>query len=91
MAGVEGGLSKKIRGLRPIISTRFGNFNVLAGTSIPFYTEAGAIDRSSVTGATGSTSVTFRTQNPLPRLFTVVDGYILRKPPTDFALYYLMN
>lgn len=48
------------------LADRFGNFNVLQGTSISFYTEAGAIDRSSTTDATGSTSVTFRTQEPTP-------------------------
>ncbi|MBI5747034.1 MAG: hypothetical protein HZA13_08535 [Nitrospirae bacterium] len=48
------------------LADRFGNFNVLQGTSISFYTEAGAIDSSSTTDATGSTSVTFRTQEPTP-------------------------
>ncbi|MFQ5780122.1 MAG: hypothetical protein ACE5HN_04960, partial [Nitrospiria bacterium] len=48
------------------LADRFGNFNVLQGTSISFYTEAGAIDRNNVTDAVGSTSVIFRTQNPIP-------------------------
>ncbi|MEK7280675.1 MAG: Ig-like domain-containing protein [Nitrospirota bacterium] len=48
------------------LADRFGNFNVLEGTSISFYTEAGAIDRSSTTDAIGATSVTFRTQQPSP-------------------------
>jgi hypothetical protein len=48
------------------LADRFGNFNVLQGTAISFYTEAGAIDASKVTNSTGSTSVIFRTQNPFP-------------------------
>lgn len=48
------------------LADRFGNYNVLTGTSVSFYTEAGAIDRSKVTDATGLTSALFRTQNPLP-------------------------
>ena len=48
------------------IADRFGNYNVLTGTSVSFYPEAGAIDRSNVTDETGITSVTFRTQAPDP-------------------------
>lgn len=48
------------------IADRFGNYNVLTGTSVSFYTEAGAIDTSNVTDATGITTVTFRTQAPDP-------------------------
>lgn len=48
------------------LADRFGNFNILQGTSISFWTEAGAIDASNVTDASGTTSVTFRTQDPMP-------------------------
>lgn len=48
------------------IADRFGNYNVLTGTSVSFYTEAGAVDRSNVTDSTGLTTVTFRTQAPAP-------------------------
>ncbi|MCL0035649.1 hypothetical protein M1N00_03215 [Thermodesulfovibrionales bacterium] len=48
------------------LADRFGNYNVLEGTSVSFYAESGAIDRSAVTDATGRTSVTFRTQLPDP-------------------------
>jgi len=48
------------------IADRFGNFNVLKGTSVSFYTEAGAIDRSSVTDGNGGASVVLRTQLPDP-------------------------
>lgn len=49
-----------------LLADRFGNFNVLAGTSVSFYTEAGAIDASNVVDSTGATTVTFRTQAPNP-------------------------
>lgn len=48
------------------IADRFGNYNVLESTSVSFYTEAGAIDTSNTTDATGITEVTFRTQSPDP-------------------------
>ncbi len=48
------------------IADRFSNYNVLEGTSVSFYTEAGAIDRSGLVDDTGITTVTFRTQAPLP-------------------------
>lgn len=57
------------------LADRFGNFNVLQGTSISFYTEAGAIDASNVTDALGSTSVIFRTQNPPPLVFSSATPY----------------
>lgn len=52
--------------LSAFIADRFGNFNILTGTSVSFYAEAGAIDRSNVTDDTGITSVSFRTQAPDP-------------------------
>ena len=48
------------------MADRFGNFNVLQGTAVSFYTEAGAIDRQGVTDDKGETTVLFRTQNRLP-------------------------
>jgi hypothetical protein len=48
------------------LADRFGNYNVLTGTSLSFYAEAGAIDRSGLTGSNGSTSVVYRTQDPNP-------------------------
>ncbi|GBE36699.1 hypothetical protein BMS3Bbin07_00849 [bacterium BMS3Bbin07] len=48
------------------IADRFGNYNILEGTSISFYAEAGAIDRSVNVDSTGAGSVIFRTQNPMP-------------------------
>lgn len=48
------------------IADRFGNYNVLTGTSVSFYTEAGAIDTSNTLDATGITSALFRTQAPNP-------------------------
>jgi hypothetical protein len=46
-----------------LLADRFGNYNVLAGTAVSFYTEAGAINASGIVDATGLTSVTLRTQN----------------------------
>jgi hypothetical protein len=64
LAGLEwSGLTSTITAF---IADRFGNYNVLTGTSVSFYTEAGAIDRSDITDATGLTSVIFRTQAPPP-------------------------
>jgi hypothetical protein len=48
------------------LADRFGNYNILQGTSVSFATDAGAIDTSNVTDATGLTSAVYRTQNPRP-------------------------
>lgn len=48
------------------VADRFGNFNVLEGTTVSFYTEAGAISANNTTDETGLTSVAFRTQAPIP-------------------------
>lgn len=48
------------------MADRFGNYNVLEGTTMSFYAESGAIDRNAVTDENGSASVVFRTQNPIP-------------------------
>ncbi len=52
--------------LTAFLADRFGNFNVLKGTSVSFYAEAGAVDASNITEETGIASVIFRTQNPRP-------------------------
>ncbi len=48
------------------LADRFGNYNVLTGTSVSFAAEAGAIDTSAVTDENGAASSVFRTQNPRP-------------------------
>ncbi|NOZ25198.1 MAG: hypothetical protein GXO94_03795 [Nitrospirae bacterium] len=48
------------------IADRFGNYNVLEGTSVSFYAEAGAIDRNVNVDSSGAGTVVFRTQNPMP-------------------------
>lgn len=48
------------------IADRFGNYNILEGTSVSFYAEAGAIDRNNLTDVNGLAVVTFRTQDPVP-------------------------
>ncbi|MBI3610670.1 MAG: Ig-like domain-containing protein [Nitrospirae bacterium] len=49
-----------------LLADRFGDYNILTGTSVSFYTEAGAIDRQGVTDDKGQTSVVLRTQNRMP-------------------------
>ncbi len=48
------------------IADRYGNFNVLEGTSVSFYSECGAIDRAVNLDSEGEGSVQFRTQQPMP-------------------------
>ena len=76
----------KYRNLQTTVSAyladRFGNYNVLNGTSVSFYTEGGAIDAQGITGVaigsgetgidatagdTGAANVIFRTQEPMPQ------------------------
>jgi hypothetical protein len=49
------------------IADRYGNYNVLEGTSVSFYSECGAIDRAVNLSATGEGKVIFRTQFPNPQ------------------------
>ncbi len=58
--------------LTAFLADRFGNFNVLKGTSVSFYTEAGAVDASNTTEETGIASAIFRTQNPRPLDFSLL-------------------
>lgn len=51
-----------------LIADRYGNYNVLEGTTVSFYSECGAIDRAVALGDTGAGSVTFRTQIPHPEI-----------------------
>ncbi|MEC4685976.1 MAG: hypothetical protein VST71_09635 [Nitrospirota bacterium] len=56
------------------VADRFGNYNVLEGTSISFYAEAGAIDRNVNVDSTGAGTVIFRTQNPMPEDVVATDA-----------------
>jgi len=56
----------EIANISAFLADRFGNFNILTGTSVSFYTEAGAIDRQGVTDEQGTTTVVLRTQNRMP-------------------------
>jgi hypothetical protein len=49
---------------------RFSNYNILAGTQVSFFTEAGAIDTSVNLSETGAGTVELRTQNPMPEEVT---------------------
>ncbi len=57
--GIEATINAKI-------ADRYGNYNVLEGTSVSFYSECGAIDRSVNLDSEGEGSVGFRTQRPDP-------------------------
>jgi len=52
--------------LQVFIADRFGNYNILQGTSVSFATDAGAVDTSNVTDALGVTNSVYRSQNPRP-------------------------
>jgi len=52
--------------LTAYLADRFGNYNILQGTSVSFATDAGAIDTSNVTDALGVATSVYRTQNPRP-------------------------
>ncbi len=59
--------SNRISTLSVYLADRFGNANVLTGTAVNFYTNAGATVSSTGTlDAQGKTSVDWRTQNPTP-------------------------
>lgn len=58
--------SNKTADISAYIADRFGNYNVLKGTTVSFYTEAGAINTSNLTDDTGITTVSFRSQLPTP-------------------------
>ncbi|MBW2185558.1 MAG: hypothetical protein JRG71_03870 [Deltaproteobacteria bacterium] len=55
------------------LADRYGNYNVLEGTAVSFYTESGAIDRATNLNASGEGLVEFRTQTPLPIDVNIVD------------------
>lgn len=53
------------------IADRYGNYNVLEGTSVSYYSECGAIDRAVALSNQGEGTVVFRTQTPAPQDVTV--------------------
>lgn len=52
--------------IKVFVADRFSNFNILNGTQVSFFTEAGAIDTSLNLNETGSGEVNIRTQDPMP-------------------------
>jgi hypothetical protein len=52
--------------LTAYLADRFGNDNILKGTSVSFVAEAGAVDTSNITDDKGLASVVFRSQDPRP-------------------------
>ncbi len=74
------------------IADRYGNYNVLEGTSVSFYSECGAIDRAVNLDSEGEGSVEFRTQKPYPENVDIssADGNLLaleRAVIDDYADY----
>jgi hypothetical protein len=53
-----------------LLADRYGNYNVLQGTTVSFYSECGAIDRAAALDAIGQGDVVFRTQTPPPHNVT---------------------
>lgn len=50
------------------LADRFGNGNVLTGTTVNFYTESGAtLNSTAVVDNTGAATITYRTQNPVSK------------------------
>jgi hypothetical protein len=58
------------------LADRFGNYNILDGTSVSLYAESGAIDTSSTVCTNGSTSVIYRTQAPPPEDVVPLDNAV---------------
>ncbi|MCL6584485.1 MAG: Ig-like domain-containing protein [bacterium] len=48
------------------LADRYGNVEVLKGTTVSFYSESGGIQRSAIMDDKGCGSVIFRTQSPIP-------------------------
>jgi hypothetical protein len=67
------------------LADRFGNYNVLEGTSVSLYSESGAIDTSSTVDATGKTCVIFRTQSPTPEYVTPIGSPACSGIPTSVS------
>ncbi len=51
-----------------LLADRYGNKNVLKGTTVSFYSECGAINQAVALDDIGQGSVIFRTQNPSPQI-----------------------
>lgn len=68
------------------ISDRYGNYNVLEGTSVSFYSECGAIDRAVNLSAVGDGTVQFRTQRPAPQDVALTTLDTALKPIYDTRL-----
>jgi len=62
------------------IADRYGNYNVLAGTSVSFYSECGAIDRAVNLSDIGEGTVVFRTQTPRS------EDVLMNSDDQDYAL-----
>ncbi|MBZ4672567.1 MAG: hypothetical protein JG762_797 [Deferribacteraceae bacterium] len=57
--GVEGDINV-------LLADRYGNTNLLANTTVKFFSECGGVEPAAILDATGAGKVTFRTQRPIP-------------------------
>ena len=71
-----------------LLADRLGNYNMLTGTSVSFFTEAGAIAASSVVDTTGVATVDFRTQGPPPATVspTVAENTLIKRMGDDYGI-----
>lgn len=60
--------------INTLLADRYGNYNIMEGTTVSYYSECGAIDRSVNLDNIGAGTVTFRTQSPSP-VDTTIDPY----------------
>lgn len=56
------------------LADRYGNVEVLEGTTVSFYSEAGGVSRAVAMDKKGEGSVLFRTQQPIPHKTTPTDS-----------------
>lgn len=70
----EGLILDNIQGdMNVLLADRYGNTNILANTTVKFFSECGGIENAAILDATGAGKVKFRTQAPKP-YYTVVDN-----------------
>lgn len=64
---VEGGVVDNVQNdVLVLLADRYGNKNVLQGTTVSFYSECGGIDRAVAVDGIGQGTVILRTQDPRP-------------------------
>jgi len=90
--GVGNGIVGRTATLSFFAADRFGNANVLQGTTVSFKTESGAtVSNSANLDSSGSTTVTFRTQAPDPQDVAATTGAgsettLISRMSTDYGI-----